>query len=70
MAGSRNQQKSRKEKVIEGLPMIRRHVAGIDLGGEKHWVCAPTADGSEREVTEFGCNDVGVDEDGGLAEGT
>ena len=25
------------------------------MRGERHWVCAPTADGSEREVAEFGC---------------
>jgi transposase len=29
-------------------------VAGIDLGSERHWVCAPTVDGTEREVTDFG----------------
>lgn len=46
---------NRKEKLIEGLPMMRHHVAGGDLGSQSHWVCAPTADGSEREVAEFGC---------------
>ena len=39
---------------LAGLPVIRRNVAGIDLGSERHWVCAPTLDGSGREVTSFG----------------
>ena len=34
--------------------MIRRSVAGIDLGSERHWVCAPTLDRSGREVASFG----------------
>lgn len=29
-------------------------MAGIDLGSKSHWVCAPTVDGVEREVEEFG----------------
>ena len=41
-------------KQIEGLPVVRRNVAGIDLGSERHWVCAATVDGSGREVTDFG----------------
>jgi len=28
--------------------------AGIDLASERHWVCAPTADGTAREVADFG----------------
>ena len=36
------------------MPIIRRKIAGIDLGSERHWVCAPTLDGSGREVTSFG----------------
>jgi transposase len=39
---------------LAGLPIIRRKIAGIDLGSERHWVCAPTLDGSGREVTSFG----------------
>jgi transposase len=39
---------------LAGLPMIRRNVAGIDLGSERHWVCAPTLDRSGREVASFG----------------
>jgi len=38
----------------EGLPVIRPLVAGIDLGSEQHWVCAPRLDGAGREVAVFG----------------
>ena len=41
-------------RQLEGLPIVRRNVAGIDLGSERHWVCAPTPDGSGREITSFG----------------
>ena len=41
-------------RELEGLPVIRRQVAGIDLGSERHWVCAPKVDGNGREVTSFG----------------
>jgi transposase len=34
--------------------MIRWDVAGIDLGSERHWVCAPTQDGKGREIADFG----------------
>ena len=37
-----------------GFPVLRRNVAGIDLGSTSHWVCAPTVDGLAREVEEFG----------------
>jgi transposase len=41
-------------RQLQGLPVVRRNVAGIDLGSERHWVCAPTVDGSGREITSFG----------------
>src|SRR5579864_9399529 len=41
-------------RQLQGLPVIRRNVAGIDLGSERHWVCAPTLEGNDREVTSFG----------------
>jgi transposase len=37
-----------------GLPVVRRGAAGIDLGSEEHWVCAPKAEGAGREVAKFG----------------
>ena len=51
-----NQRKSRlgSSRPIEGLPVVRHKVAGIDLGSERHWVCAPTIEGSGREVADFG----------------
>jgi transposase len=41
-------------RQLQGLPVIRRNTAGIDLGSEQHWVCAPTPDGSGREIASFG----------------
>jgi transposase len=38
----------------EGFPVLRRDVAGIDVGSEEHWVCAPTRTGEGREVAVFG----------------
>lgn len=38
----------------EGLPVLRRHVAGIDIGSQSHWVCAPTVVGTGREMEQFG----------------
>jgi transposase len=43
-----------KRRQLEGLPVIRRNVAGIDLGSERHWVCAATLDGRAREIASFG----------------
>src|SRR5579863_6045982 len=45
---------SAKRSQLEGLPIVRREVAGIDLGSERHWVCAPTPDGTARELADFG----------------
>lgn len=42
------------EGEMDGLPVVRRNVAGIDLGSERHWVCAPSPKGSGREVASFG----------------
>jgi transposase len=39
---------------LQGLPIVRRNVAGIDLGSETHWACAPTLDGQGREIADFG----------------
>lgn len=37
-----------------GLPVVRKGAAGIDLGSEVHWVCAPKVGGVGREVATFG----------------
>ena len=41
-------------RQIEGLPVVRCKVAGMDIGSERHWVCAPTVAGNAREVADFG----------------
>jgi transposase len=41
-------------RQIAGLPVVRHRVAGIDLGSQRHWACAPTVEGSGREVANFG----------------
>jgi len=33
---------------------MRTNVAGMDIGSETHWVCAPTPDGNGREISDFG----------------
>jgi len=45
--------KSRR-KQLEGLPLVRADAAGMDIGSERHWVCAPAQDGSGREIADFG----------------
>jgi len=45
---------SKNRRQVEGLPVIRPNVAGIDLGSERHWVCARTKDGGGREIADFG----------------
>ena len=45
---------SGSSRQIAGLPVVRRHVAGMDLGSERHWGCAPPADGAAREIADFG----------------
>jgi len=42
------------EAEVEGFPVVRRNVAGIDLGSTEHWVCAPNRDRSDRDVERFG----------------
>jgi hypothetical protein len=46
--------RANREVEVEGLPVVRPNVAGIDVGSEKHWVCAPGVDRAEREVEQFG----------------
>ena len=41
-------------RTIEGLPIVRAKVAGMDIGSERHWVCAPGLEGCGREVADFG----------------
>jgi transposase len=52
--GGRSRQDSGRARTIEGLPVVRQQVAGVDLGSERHWACAPGMDGIGREVADFG----------------
>ena len=47
-------QNNQEGREVEGLPVVRRNVAGIDIGSQVHWVCGPTVDGSGREEATFG----------------
>ena len=42
-----------KQPSNDGMPKIRPLVAGIDVGSEKHFVCAPTNEGG-TEARVFG----------------
>jgi transposase len=42
-----------KQAGSAGLPKIRAMVAGIDVGSDSHYVCAPTRDGG-TEMRVFG----------------
>lgn len=50
----RQESSARNRRELQGLPVMRHNVAGVDLGSEQHWVCAPTVDGKGREITSFG----------------
>lgn len=55
MEKNRNSEGSRvNRRQMGGLPVIRPQVAGMDIGSERHWVCAPMVDGSGREIADFG----------------
>ncbi len=46
--------RSSEAQAIDGLPVIRYNVAGIDLGSKEHWVCAPSKGDRGREIAKFG----------------
>jgi transposase len=46
--------RSGDEDEDAGLPVVRHGAAGIDLGSEVHWVCAPKVKGPGRDVATFG----------------
>ena len=45
-----------------GFPVLRTNVAGIDVGSEHHWACAPAQTGVGREVAVFAATTSGVEE--------
>ena len=49
-----------RHSAVEGCPVLRTDVAGIAVGSDAHWVCAPSADGSQRETAVFTATTVQV----------
>src|SRR5712692_10529854 len=47
-------------KDANGLPVLDPRVAGIDVGSEQHWVCAPAPTGVGREVAVFAATTPGL----------
>jgi transposase len=45
-----------------GFAVLRADVAGIDVGSEQHWVCAPARTGGGREVAVFAATTPGVEQ--------
>ena len=50
------------ERIDKGFPVLRADVAGIDVGSQEHWVCAPGLTGKGREVAVFGATTPGVEQ--------
>lgn len=50
------------DEAVDGFPVLRAHVAGIDVGSEAHWVCAPAQTGGGREVAVFAGTTPGVEQ--------
>ena len=46
----------------DGFPVLRADVAGIDIGSQEHWVCAPERTGPGREVAVFKATTSGVNQ--------
>ena len=45
-----------------GFPILCATAAGIDVGSEQHWVCAPARTGEGREVAVFAATTPGVEQ--------
>jgi transposase len=50
------------DEGLSGFPVLRRDVAGIDVGSEQHWVCAPAREGPGRDVAVFAATTPGVEQ--------
>ena len=44
----------------DGFPVLDPHAAGIDVGSEQHWVCAPATTGLGRDVAVFDATTPGL----------
>src|ERR1700724_735151 len=61
--------KAGSSRPIAGLPVVRHKVAGIDLGSERHWVCAPTIEGKGSRRGRFRSYHERANPDGEVAQG-
>ncbi len=57
-----NQDRRRPSEGGEAFPVLRANVAGIDVGSEQHWVCAPAWTGVGRDVAVFAATTPGVEQ--------
>lgn len=57
MAHERSAAHGAAAEGLDGFPVLRRDVAGIDVGSEQHWVCGPG-----REVAVFAATTPGVEQ--------
>src|SRR3984893_14928444 len=62
MANEDRKERAVRGEGVEGFPVLRANVAGIDVGSEEHWVCAPAATGVGREVAVFAAPTPGVEQ--------
>lgn len=60
MRASRNRNAKAGVRQLKGLQVIRPEVAGIDVGAEQMWVCAPGAEPGTTEVRIFASNTPGL----------
>ena len=61
MAHERSAAHGAAAEGLDGFPVLRRDVAGIDVGSEQHWVCAPAREGPGRDVAVFPATTPGVE---------
>ncbi len=54
--------RSGPDEGLDGFPVLRRDVAGIDVGSEQHWVCGPAREGSGREIAVFAATTPGLEQ--------
>jgi transposase len=50
---SRRRRKPHDQVEVGGMPVLRRFVAGIDIGSREHWVCGPLQENGRRAVRAF-----------------
>src|SRR6266542_1398706 len=54
--------RSGPDEGLDGFPVLRRDVAGIDVGSEQHWVCGPAREGFGREIAVFAATTPGLEQ--------